>query len=515
MTVTMEATDRLVALLRRAARRLTLQSALHAGITAGTAVAGALVLAAAGSLVLPLAPIPVLQVIGLVLGSAALVSVALALTRRDPLLTVARLLDVRAGLEERSSTALEVLPRADRTPLARRVISDAVRHLEPVPLAGVFPTRLPRRAWVGLALVVVLVIWPYLLRGTAIPGTPAARTQQTIRREGSRLEQFARELAARTSTARAPQTRRAAPRIRELGRRLQRDRLDRAEALGRIAELSRQIEETRREIDSALQQRAARAQGGSPDLLRQQALQQQIRQLRELTARLQQNPTGAQDILQRLAEINRGAEEAGASSPPRSQALQQAEEELRQGRVSRTNEILNDALLELESLSSMLADAEGLRAAGRALDESQQTVATGGGGRERAGTAAESGTPQREAAPGSGAPQREAGGTAGPQEGPHEGIAPGQGVAQDKMGAPSPRIQSERTSDRLRGLPAEGVTGSADVVGPAKPGTVLEQARRTSPAFVPQADVAMDQARTPGRYRALVRRYFQALARLR
>lgn len=512
MTVTMDSSDRLLAVLRRAARRLSLQSALHAGITAGAVVTGVLVMAAVVSLIVPLSPIPFARSMAAVFSTVVLITAVLVLARPTSLLDAARLLDLRAGLEERSSTALEVTRRPTAGPLGRRVIEDAVSHLEPLSLARVFPTRLPRSAWIVVGLV--LLVWPQALRGVAIPGTPAARVQQTIRREGGRLEQFARELQSRTRTAPAPQTRRTAPRLGELGRRLQQERVDRAEALARIAELSRQIEETRREIGGRLEaQRPAGRQGIPEELFRRQALQQQIRQLRELTTRLQQSPGASQDVLQRLAESSQSL--PGDQPAQVRQALKRAREELQQGRAGSAGEALSGALRELEGLESMLADAEGLRTTQQHLQQSRQAIASGGGAAEAEVPSEETGSPPRQVSPGENAPSSEAGAGMAPPEGPHEGTAPGQGAARDKMGAPSPRRQGERTPERLRGAQSEGAVSFAEVIGAGRPGAALQTAQRASASIVAQADQAMEQARTPGRYRALVRRYFQALARLR
>lgn len=512
MTVMSDASDRMTALLRRAARRLTLQSALGRGITAGTVVLGIVVLASVASLVVPLAPVPIARSLAAAFGAVALVTAVLVLARPVSLLEAARALDVRAGLEERSSTALEVARRRAPGPLGRRVIEDAARHLEPVDLPQVFPSRVPRNLWIGLALAAALLLWPQALGGLAIPGTPAARTQETIRREGSRLEQFARQLQSRTRTEPAPQTRRVAPQIRELGVRLQQERLDRAEALARVADLSRQIDETRRELDGRLTApRAARPEGAPQELFRRQALQQQIRQLREMTTRLRQNPEAASpEVLQRLGEMSQSS--AGETPAQVRQSLQRAREDLQRGDAAGAGDALNEALRELEGLESLLADAEGLREARQQLQRSQQAIATGGGRDDQA--AAEGGGESRQAGPGENAPSPEEGGGL-PAEGPHEGTRPGQGVAPDKMGAPSPRLEAERAPDRLRGAQSEGAVSVADVVGAARPGAARQPVEPASPAIVARADQAMARAGTPGRYRALVRRYFEALSRLR
>lgn len=502
--------------VRRAARRLALQRAFRAGLAAGTVVLAALAAATVATLVVPLSPVSIdvtLAAVGVV---TALVTGLLMLVRPVEPITAARLLDLRGGLEERASTALEVGESGAVSTLARRLLDDAASHVEAINLRAVFPWRLPRWAWVMPALVLFLLLWPSTLRGIAIPGTPAHRTQQAIKREGTRLEQFARSLQSRARSQRVPQTRRVAPQVRDLGVRMQQERLERAEALARIGELSRQIEEARREIDGRLRSQAPQREGAVPqELFRRQALQQQVRQLRELTTRLRQNPEAAStDALQRLGEITQSGE--GDQPAQVRRQLERAREQLQQGNAAGAGESLGEALRELEGLESMLADAEGLRSAQQQLERSQRAIASGSAGR-REGDAAEdqSQSQGRPDAPGENAPEREPGADALPPEGPHEGTTPGQGRVREKMGEPTPRLEATRTPERLRGAQSEGPVSSAEVVGGGRQGAARRQAGAVSPAIVAQADRAMENARTPGRYRALVRRYFERLAKLR
>lgn len=502
--------------VRRAARRLALQRAFHAGLAAGTVVLAALAAATVATLVVPLSPVSIEVTLAAVGVVTALVTGLLMLVRPVEPITAARLLDLRGGLEERASTALEVGESGAVSTLARRLLDDAASHVEAINLRAVFPWRLPRWAWVMPALVLFLLLWPSTLRGIAIPGTPAHRTQQAIKREGTRLEQFARSLQSRARSQRVPQTRRVAPQVRDLGVRMQQERLERAEALARIGELSRQIEEARREIDGRLRSQAPQREGAVPqELFRRQALQQQVRQLRELTTRLRQNPEAAStDALQRLGEITQSGE--GDQPAQVRRQLERAREQLQQGNTAGAGESLGEALRELEGLESMLADAEGLRSAQQQLERSQRAIASGSAGR-REGDAAEdqSQSQGRPDAPGENAPEREPGADALPPEGPHEGTTPGQGRVREKVGEPTPRLEATRTPERLRGAQSEGPVSSAEVVGGGRQGAARRQAGAVSPAIVAQADRAMENARTPGRYRALVRRYFERLAKLR
>lgn len=504
-------------LARRAARRLTLQHAFRSGLFAATAVALGLAAAALATVVAPLTPIPPTQAVLAVLTALSFVTVSVSLLRRTDVLTAARVVDTRAGLLDRLSTALEVRPRAARSPLAPRLFADAAAHAASVTLSAALPWRLPR-SWLVLPLAVLfLFIWSAFFRGAVLPGTPAQRTREVIRQEGTRIERFTQSLQARTRSERAPQTRRLAPQLRGLGQRLQHDRLDRTEALARIAELGRQVDQARAEVDSRLRSQTQTRTGEGtlpPELFRRRALQQQIRQLRELTTRLQQHPeTTAADALQHLGEVGRDGE---GDQPARvRQSLQRAREQLERGDAGGAGESLNDALRELEGLDQLLADAEGLRGAQQQMERSQRAI--GDRGSRVGGEVADDQAPPQETpgSPGENRPSPEAGGEARAPEGPFEGTKPGRGTGGEKLGFPTSRLDAQRTPERLRGAQSEGPAGAAEVLGAGRTGTARAPTAAVSPSIVGKADRAMESARTPARYRGLVRRYFERLARLR
>ncbi|MDQ7844249.1 MAG: hypothetical protein QN141_09920 [Armatimonadota bacterium] len=510
------APDALHHIVGAAGRRLSWHRALQGGLLAGCAVLGTSVAAAAVALVVSVDPVPPTVAAGAAVVTIVLVSALLRLVHPVGPLAAARLLDLRAGLEERLSTALEVSLRTRRGTLGNRLLADAAAAAEGVDLRAVLPWRPPRSLSVLAVLLAVIVLWPALLGGVTLPGTPARRTQEVIRQEGGRLERFARALESRTRAQRMPHTRRAAPQLRDLGLRLQQERLDRTEALARIAELSRQIEETRRELTRRLDRPrpGPREDGGADDRLYRQALERQIRQLRELTSRLRQHSeTVSPDALQRLGEMTQDGE--GTQPAEVRSRLERAREQLQQGDAHGAGESLAEALRQLEGLQSMLADAEGLERARQQLERAGERIASGG--RTPAHEVADDPSQPPEGAQSSGDrplvgdPKAEA----SAPEGPHEGTTPGRGRIAEKMGAPSPRLEAQRIPDRLRGAQGEGAVRSAEVLGAGRPGSSRVGIRSVSPAIVAAADQAMRSAHTPGRYRALVRRYFERLAGLR
>ncbi len=505
--------------VRQAARRLTAGRALRAAVAAAVWVLAALVTVTVLSTVVAVSAVPVWPALvgaGLAAGAAA---AAVALLRRTDLLTAAQVLDQTLHLEERTSTATE-LALASRTPaaLGLRVISDAAAHLHGVEWRDAVPLRRPRRTrWIP-ALAGVLVLWPVLAGGLAIPGTPAYRAQQGIRREGARLEQFAQTLQSRARAERLPLTRRTAPQIRDLGVRLQQERVDRAAALSRINELSRQVDAARRQMDQRLEE-MGRPQSPSAlptELLRRQALQQQIRQLQELASRLRQDQsTVSKEMLDRLGTITRDGD--GTQPAQVRQQLQQARRQMESGNMAGAGESLTQALRMLEGMETLLADREALESARQQLERSRSAIASGAAAtRPDDQTASPEDPSLQSVAPGDRPVESQPGAEASsPPEGPREGSTPGAGRISEKTGPPSPRLQADRTPRRVRGAQGEGEVSASEVIGAGRPGTARTRPLDVSPAVVARVDRALQRARIPAQYRLIVRRYFERLAQLK
>ena len=502
----------------RAARRLQLRAALGLAVRAAIWMLAALVAVSAAGVILPVSVVS--PWIALLAGGVvALVAVGTVLLTRPDLVAAARALDLTLRLDERTSTAVE-LGLAGRAPtvLGARVMADASAHLYAVDLRESIPLRIPRGAWWIPVLIAVLALWPVLAGGLSLPGTPAHRAQQAIRREGARLEQFAQALQSHARANRLPLTRRAAPQLRDLGVRLQQERVDRASALARISELSRQLESARQQIDQRLDEmgRPKSSPALPSELLRRQALQRQIKQLQELTSRLGQDPgTVSKDVLDRLAALTQEGE--GTHPAQVRQQLQQARQQLDRGETGQAGESLARALRMMEGMERLLADREGLDTAQEQLEQSRTAIASGVPG-PRAGEQGESppdqsqdpaGPGDREIAsqPGSASPP--------PSEGPREGSTPGSGRVDDKLGPATPRLQVERIPQRVRGVQGEGEVSTSEVIGAGRPGPARTLPQAVTPTLVARVDRALERAHIPAQYRAMVRRYFERLAELR
>ncbi|HET6780874.1 MAG TPA: hypothetical protein VFH67_02135 [bacterium] len=515
--MTIEPGRELLRLVRQAAVRLTVSRAGQAAARAGALAMAAFVLLNVAGVVIPVSGVPMAHAIAAAGLAALLAGVLVVLVRPVPRVDTARALDATLRLEERVSTAMEVLASAlPRSLLAKRVVTDAERRLSAVGVAAVTPLQVPRTFWWTAALTALLFVLTSWLHGITIPGTPAHRTAEVIRKEGQRLEQFARTLQSRTRAEHMPATRHLTPQIRDLGSRLQRERLARAEALARIEELSQQLEQTRREIDERLQaSRPAPSRERDPsDALRRQSTQRQIRQLRELLSRLQQDSSSAsRDALDQLNQMAAGGE---GTQPARVRdQLQRAREQLERGNMVGARDAVSDAMLDLQGLESLMADSEAVRNAQQQVERSQAAIAGGAPVEGQPEGQETEQTSESPVAPGEQRPSASQGEDSEPPQGPNEGSTPGTGQGNEKIGARTPRLDTTKTPQRVRGAQSEGPVASSEIVGTGRSSSSRVQAADVSPAVIARADQAMTRSRTPARYRDIVRRYFQRLAKLR
>lgn len=503
---------------RAAAIRLTLRRSLRYGMRA-TVIALAMGLGISlVSLVVPV-DIPLWWILGGALAIGSLVLLLTCALQPTGIRAASQLLDRQFALHERVSTALELISSsANSGPLQVRAVADAIRHLAEIDLRRAFPIRPPREA-IGVLLLTGLVVLAQVgLSGISLPGTPAREVARRIQEEGNRLAQIAQTLQTRARAERLPQTRRSSQDVHDLGVGLQRDRLDRAGALARIADLVQQTQRLRREVTSRLEQARPRQQAQTsipPNAVRQDTLDRQIKQLRELNTRLKDDLSAAdqQQVRQRLAAImNQGLEGPDEVQ----QNLQQARDQLQRGNVPQAGRAVGEALRNLEALRALTGEEAGLEAVQQQLQQSAARIGSGATQPSARDGQQSSINQLPPSMSGPLAPSSEGTEPAPPPpQGPHPGVLPGRGEIADKLGVPSPRLQGDKTPSSLRGESGQGEMSSSEVIAAARPGLSRLPLRPVAPTAVSDADRYMERASIPAHYRHLVRRYFERLVQLR
>ncbi len=505
--------------VQEAAQRLTADHALHVSTRVAVGTMITLTAWSAASVVVPVqtvSPWTALAIAGFI--TAATAAAVLMRRRTDPL-TAARILDRRTGLEERASTAVELaLVSGPESALGARVITDASERLGGMDIRAAFPLHLPRIAWWIPALTLLLAVWPRVLGGLTLPGTPAHRVQEAIRHQGAHLEQLAQMLESFARAERAPATRRAAPQLRDLGLRLQREHFDRAQALARITALSRELELAQKRVDQRMDEMMGRSPASSTplpsDLFRREAVQKQLRQLAELTAKLPHAPAAARkDVVDQLGTVTREGE--GTQSAQVRQQLEQARRQLEAGDAAGARESLTQAMRMLEGMDAMLADQEGVRSAREQLDRASAAIASGSS-ETPSDEPSSADQPQAPRGPGSERPDRQPGAdSAPPPTGPWEGSTPGSGRVDEKRGASSPRLPVAHPQVQVRGAQGDGDIKSSEILGPGRPGSTQVPVQRVTAALVVRVDRALERAHIPIQYRMMVHDYFTRLAEMK
>ena len=500
-------------------RRLARRRAWRWGSTVMLAWAGGIVALVLLRTIVPMAlPFERLAVGGFLAGVVATVALT-GLWRMTPRFA-AQVLDVRFHCADRLATAVEVITGVHPpTPLAPAMVADAARTALGLDLPRGLPARPPRSFWTAaLAVLLVVVAAPWLV-GFSLPGTPAREVAQTIKREGRRLERAGDTLEEQARADRARLSRRIAPSIRRLGEQLQRERVDRTEALARIESLGRQVEEARRQTQARTAETGQTPPGSQrtppSDLFRRRAAADRtLRQIREIADRLAQSrsPEERAALMRQLADLSGGGPEGDVPARVREQA-EAARQQMAAGDAAAARRTLQQGATDLEELRAMLADEEGLQQAQRDLQRSADQIARGQPGApvESEETPRLTGQPGN-VAPGSRPLPEGEGPVAEPPPGPNQGTTAGQGAPAEKLGDRTPRLEADKRQNRVRGLQGEGRVTTSDLLGPGRPGQVRAPQRSAVAAGRAEADRYLSRMRIPPEYREIVRRYFEALA---
>ncbi len=476
-------------------------------------VAGTLLL----QLVLPI-DLSTSLLVAIALLGGGLVGVGYGWAQRPSLFEAAVLLDRRLGLHERMATLLELSLTHPSSPFLAPLQADALSHAEPREVAKAFPIRIPRRTpWLILSLAGVLA-WELTMAGLTIPGTVASQIAQRIREEGKVLEQVAREMERRGRVEVLPETRRLSQKLSELGRKFQKERLERVDALAKIKELTREIEATRIRLEERLKaEELGPRQEPSGDLLRRLgSVSRRIRSIREGIAPFEERGTG-KDLRSLLSSLDELQQEENGLPQGLLQTLEEARRKLSEGDWQGAARSLESAEERATALHRLLLDEEGLTQAHSQLQRSAENIARGGGGESpmeaRSPHDRGEGKPPRSRSPGldQGAPGEQE--PVPPSLGPYTGTEPGTGRVVEFTGPPTPRLRTPKAPLQLRGIPGEGKSRWTEVAGKGEESRSVRIPRRAIVGAIQEADRYMERARVPAPFREVVRRYFQELAR--
>lgn len=382
------------------ARRLQRREAVRIGwMTAGAGLGFTVLLLTAGRL-FPLLPALSLLAIGLSLTAFVVVVGQLWVWLR-PLSAgmVARVGDARLGLEERLTTALELLEgRLDTSAALRQAqMSDALAHLHGAPIAAAFP-MLERRqsARVGgvfFALIVMLALLTWLPNPQTAVLQQRHQLDEILKTEITQLEQLQTDLLAQSDPVQAQKIEPLTDTLTELLDKLEKARADRSagEALAALGDANRQVSQMDAEQRAQAQslESMANALAQSDTATAQQmadALQNgDAQQAADTLSQAAENATPGSAEAQSLAQaLNAAADAMAGDNPAVAQSLQAAADALAQADGSaQSAQAMQDALAQAAEQLAQTGDAaQSAAAAAQALQniqQAQQALAQQGG----------------------------------------------------------------------------------------------------------------------------------------
>ncbi|HEX4835650.1 MAG TPA: hypothetical protein VFW01_04880 [bacterium] len=512
-------------ILGRVALRLSAGAAYRVLARSAALAAAALLVLGLVTLVVPLA-VPWGRAGGVVGAGLAAAFPTLLWRRRPSILVAARATDRRLGLADRLGTAVDLLARpVALTGLARLQVINALESARAVTPRTVAPLRIPRDAWIAVALAASLVLWVQYLSGLTLPATPAARIAAAIHREGSRLIDLGRRIDEAARTRGLPEARRVAPQIVDIGQRLTGPRVTREGATGLLNEAGRTLAAARDTVDRRLGAPSTGRPGTgdartpvTPEVgaQRLEKLDAAVREIDALTSHLR---AGSPDqdreaVSQRLRALSESLDRSGDAPAASRRSVAEARRDVEQGRPSAAADALGEALQDLQKFERMLGDEQVLAAAQREIQRSSERIAESGLPGEHMPAAGQAGQAPSDAPrpvePGSAAPIPGADEVAPPPPGPNQGSLPGEGTGGTR-GAPTPRLEGTRTPTHLRGVPGEGAVAVREITAAGQAGAAHLPATRPPADVAHEIDRALRSEPLPPAYLTIIRRYFEIL----
>lgn len=316
-------------------------------------------------------------------------------------------IDSRFGLRERVASSLLLTPTLAETPAGQALAADALRAIQRVEVRERFPVRIDRRGWLPLVSALA-AFWLVTLADdrqaqSSIDPHIAAQSQQQLDAAAKKLRE---RLAERRKEAVAKGLKDAEGLFRELERQTKRlaesKKADRKEALVKLNDVARQLEERRARVGAAEQMRKQLdkmgevTQGPADKMVSSmkqgdwQAAQQEAKRLQEQVEQGQLDEAGKKELSAQLQHLqDKLAEAAAAQQAAMDQLKQQIAQQQQAGNLQRAGELQQqleqmqaaaDQLKMLDQLGQLAGECKECmkqgdsQSASQALSEMQQQM---------------------------------------------------------------------------------------------------------------------------------------------
>ena len=299
--------------------------------------------------------------------------------RRPSLVETARWVDERQHLQERISTALEVVATSVAETWQHLVLSDAAGRVRDFDAGKSLPYHLPRIARWSLLLLVLGFTLGFVPEYRSKAYLQKKKEAEIIKETGKQLAELTRRTLERRPPVMEP-TEKALNSVKELGDQLSQARLTRSEALRDLASATQRLKDQAKDLakDPALRklEQAARSPTGrsptsnadlqkqidsmqkqlgnpdaTPDAL--DKLQKELQKLQQAAAGLPGNDSAGQQqkeqISQSLSDLAKKAQELGLSLP----SLEEAIKALQNSQIDQFLKDLKVAEVDLDKMQAM------------------------------------------------------------------------------------------------------------------------------------------------------------------
>jgi len=311
--------------------------------------------------------------------------------RKPRLNEVARWIDGRQHLQERLSTALEVVSKPNEGTWRELIVTDAAQHAKAIDPRRMVPFSLPkvtRWALVVLALTVGLGFVPEYRSKSYLQ---KQAEQQNIKEVGKQLAELTRHNLEKRSPA-LETTQKSMEKVTELGDQLAKKTLTRSEALKDLANVAEKLKDQLKELgkDPMMKrlEQAARTPSGN-DGQTAAGLQKQIESVQKQMGAPVGNPDALDKLKKELEKLQEAAKGLGDKNSAGSEAERQKLSESLSALSKQAQEMgmqlpqldeainalaVNQTDLVLKDLQSATLDLEKMRDMAKSLQQLQQQM---------------------------------------------------------------------------------------------------------------------------------------------
>jgi hypothetical protein len=386
--------DQILAQVKQAQRRLWLELFLNRLMRCWFAALALAVLAIAAPKLVAIENLPsgwTVLCLGVSLAAGLVVACAWTWLRGRSRLDAAVELDSRFGLKERVASSLSLTPAVAETPAGRALMADALRAVRRVNVHDRFPVQVDRRGWLPLVAALLAFVLVTIVENRPAQSSVDPHAQQHAQEQIDTAAKKLRErMVEHRQEAAAKGLKDAEGLFRELEKQTEKlaqaSQADRKQALVKLNDLAKQLEERRQQLGGAQQMRKQLDQMSGlnrgpadkmVDAMRKgdwQAAQQEAEKLGEQLEQGELDESAKKELAQQLKQIQEKSAEASAA---RAQAMDQLKQQVAQQQQQGDLERAGQSQQKLEQMQAQQQQASKLNQLAQLAGECQQRMKEG------------------------------------------------------------------------------------------------------------------------------------------